>query len=68
MTIKQKHDIIKLVITLKIKEIRKFEIEVIKNKNIVYSGISDDASSDIKNMNIKNINLENKVIKIEVEP
>ncbi len=53
---------------MKIKEIRKFDIEVTKNENIIYSGISDDATSDIKNMNIKNINLENKVIKIEVEP
>lgn len=67
MTILQKHDIIILVITLKIKEIRKFEIEVKKDEDIIYNGISDNASSEIKNMDIKNINMENKVIKIEVE-
>lgn len=55
------------MITLKIKEIRKFEIEVKKDGDIIYNGISDDASSEIKNMDIKNINMENKVIKIEVE-
>lgn len=57
-----------MVITLKIKEIRRFDIEVTKDSEVIYSGISDDASEDIKNMEIKNISLENKVIKIEVEP
>ncbi|MDO4282880.1 MAG: hypothetical protein Q4D02_04510 [Clostridia bacterium] len=51
---------------MKIKEIRKFNIEVMQNENIIYNGLSDEAGDEIKNLDIKQIVLKNKILKIEV--
>lgn len=51
---------------MKIKEILKFEIEVAKDSNIIYSGISDDASDEIKNSDIKTIVMDKKCLKITI--
>lgn len=55
-----------MVIILKIKEIRRFDIEVTKDEDIIYSGLVDNADDDIKNLDIVNIEIKNKVLKIKV--
>lgn len=54
------------MIHLKIKEIRKYNIEVTKNEKIIYNGLVDNADDSIKNLDIKQISLKNKILKIEV--
>lgn len=55
-----------MVIILKIKEIRKFDIEVKKDENIIYTGSTDNADDSIKNLDIIEIEIKNKVLKIKV--
>lgn len=55
-----------MVIILKIKEIRKFDIQVEKDEDIIYTGLVDNADDSIKNLDIINIELKNKVLKIKV--
>ena len=56
-----------MVIILKIKEIRKFDIEVKKDENIIYTGSTDNADDSIKNLDIIEIEIKNKVLKIKVQ-
>ncbi len=51
---------------MKIKEIKKFNIEVSKNNEVIYSGISDNASDDIKNSDIINVEMFEKCLKISI--
>lgn len=51
---------------MKIKEIKKFNIEVSKDNEIIYAGISDNASDDIKNSDIINIEMFEKCLKINI--
>lgn len=51
---------------MKIKEILRFDIEVTKDNNIVYSGNSSEAPDDIKNSDIVEINMDKKCLKITI--
>lgn len=55
-----------MVIILKIKEIRRFNIEVTKDEDVIYTGLVDNADDSVKNLDIVDIEIKNKVLKIKV--
>ncbi len=50
----------------KIKEIRRCNLEVKKDGELLYSGQSEDAPEEIKNLNYKSIKLESGIVYLEV--
>lgn len=56
----------KLVIPMKIKEIRKYPIEVTNSKEKIYEGNCSEAPQDIQQLDIVNLNLNNGVLLIKV--
>lgn len=49
-----------------VKEIRRYNIEVYENGDLVYSGPAEDAPDKIKNKQTKSTSFEKKAIKIEI--
>ena len=50
-----------------IKDIRKYNVQVYKDKELLYSGMVDDAPEEIKRQETESMRIEHKCLIIEVK-